>query len=156
MILVALPILAACNRETAQPAAATATAQTTTSAQKADLSRAKVNQTVNTDVVELTTDAHLGNQAGADGVVTAEVSQFKPGEPVILSMVVNQSPGGLEMAAVWKDAKGKILEERTKAMNGGKIATFTYGGPKLKAGSYSVTGYWGGNIAAEKKFTVTR
>ncbi len=151
-LLYAAPLLiVSCRRETAQPPAA----KKTTAAQ--DLRNAKVNKVVGTAVVEQSTDARLGNHANPQGIVIEERDTFKPGEPVILSMTVQESPAGLQMSALWEDAKGNKLDEERKTMNGTKIATFAYGGKKkLVPGEYKVIGYWGGNIAAEKKFKVAK
>lgn len=142
--------LVACRREAAPkggPAGTTTAATATT---------AGLKRTVGVAFVEQTTDARLGNHANPDGIVIEERNKFKPGEPLILSMKINQSPSGLQMSAVWRDAGGKILEQERKPMNGAKSATFAYGGKKLAPGDYTVTGYWGGNIAAEKKFKVEK
>jgi hypothetical protein len=147
-----------CRRETAQgPAAKKEPAKTTTAVVQQDLRNAKVKTVVGTAVVEQTTSARLGSHASPEGLVIEEKSTFKAGEPIILSMTVQQSPAGLQMSAVWEDAKGKTLDQDRKSMKGGKIATFAYAGKKkLPPGQYKVIGYWGGNIAAERKFTVTK
>jgi len=157
MTLVSFFIVLACNREQSTTTA-TSTSKTTTGtvASEADLRNAKVKETISTAVIEQTTDARLGSHANPSGVVIEQTSDFTSGAPVILSMTVKQSPSGLQMSAIWKDAKGKVLDQERKPMNGAKTATFSYGGKKLKPGDYSVTGYWGGNIATEKKFKVTK
>lgn len=143
-------ILVACRREAATKGGPTATTTAATT------SRAGSKGSAGTAAVEQTTDARLGNHANAEGIVIEERNKFKPGEPLILSMKINQSPSGLQMSAVWRDSGGKILEQERKPMNGAKIATFGYGGKKLAPGDYTVTGYWGGNVAAEKKFKIEK
>jgi hypothetical protein len=151
----AAAVLVGCRREA--PAQRHVTVKTTTIVGRpADLRKAKVNEVLDTDLIEKMTTARLGNHVTPEGVVTDERNTFKAGDPVILSMVITQSPGGLEMSAIWRDGKGKIVEEDRKRMNGAKIATFAYSGKPFKPGQYRVTGYWGGNIAAEKKFRVTK
>jgi hypothetical protein len=158
LLYAAAILFVSCQRETAQaPAAKTAPPKTTTAVVKQDLRNAKVKTVIGTAIVEQTTSARLGNHANLEGVVIEEKSSFKSGEPIILSMTVQQSPAGLQMSAIWEDAKGKKLDQDRKSMNGAKVATFAYAGKKkLTPGEYKVTGYWGGNIAAEKKFTVTK
>ena len=151
-----LLMVLACNRERGTQTATAPSKTSTGITIEQDLRKAKVSQVINTDPVEQTTESHLGKQAKPDGVVVQDATEFKAGEPIILSMVVRQSPGGLRMGAIWRDAKGNVLEEQRKTMNGALIATFAYDGKPLVPGSYSVTGYWGGDIAAEKKFKVTR
>jgi hypothetical protein len=151
VILYAAAILpVACNRETATKSS------TAAKVGAVDLRNAKIKETISTAVVEQTTNARLGSRANPDGLVIEEKSEFKSGEPLVLSMTVKQSPSGLQMSAVWRDDKGKVLDQERKDMKGAKIATFGYGGKKLKPGNYAVTGYWGGNIAGEKKFRVVK
>lgn len=156
ILYAAATMLVACKREgAAKTATAPSSTKTTTSAgAKADLRNAKIKQVISTAAVEQTTDARLGDRANPQGVVIEERNTFKPGQPVVLSMTVKQSPSGLQMSAVWRDGKGQVLDQDRKSMNGEKTATFAYKGKKLKAGDYVVTGYWGGNIATEKKFKV--
>ena len=156
MTFASFVLVLACHREqNTQTATATSAKKTgTVAGAPVDLRHAKVKTTITTAEVLQTTDSRLGNHANPEGMVILESNEFKPGEPVILSMKVQQSPNGLQMRAVWKDAKGKILEEDRKTMNGQKVATFAYSGKKLAPGDYTVTGYWGGNVASEKKFKV--
>ncbi len=155
LLYVVALLFVACRRETSQ-ATATVKGPTTAVAQQ-DLRNAKVNKVVGTALVEQTTDARLGNHANPLGIVIEERDTFKSGEPVILSMTVKESPAGLQMSAVWEDVKGNKLDQDRKTMNGAKVATFAYAGKKkLAPGEYRVVGYWGGNVAAEKNFKVTK
>jgi hypothetical protein len=144
-----------CQRETTQPTAP-ATTRPTTVARPQNLANAKVKKVLPLTAVESLTQTHLGSVTAPDGTVTVDKDTFKSGEPIILSMVIQQSPAELQMSARWYDAKDKIIADNRKEMNGAKIATFSYSGKKLKPGTYRVVGYWGGNIAAEKAFTVTK
>lgn len=148
LLYAAALLIVSCRRETTPPAPP----KTTTAVVSQDL-----RHVVGTAIVEQTTDARLGNHANPQGIVIEERNTFKPGEAVILSMTVQESPAGLQMSAVWEDAKGNKLDQDRKTMNSGKIATFAYAGKKkLVPGEYKVIGYWGGNIAAEKKFKVAK
>ena len=71
-------------------------------------------------------------------------------------MWLTQSPSGLQTSAIWYDAKDKIVSEQRKEMKGAKVVNFTWSVKKPKPGTYRVVGYWGGNIAAEHVFTVTK
>ena len=132
------------------------TKTTTSAAGKADFRNAKIRKVISTAEVEQTTDARLGDHANPEGVVVLELNSFKSGQPLLLSMTVNQSPRWLQMSAIWRDSNGQVLDQDRKDMNGQKTATFKYKGKKLKAGDYTVTGYWGGNVAAEKKFKIEK
>ena len=96
----------------------------------------------------------LGAQVGADGKVTGESKSFKQGQPIYLTMVLTESPPGLQTRAVWRDPKDKVIRTDQKNMNGAKVATFTLSEARLKPGKYHVVGYWGGNIAADKTFEI--
>src|SRR6266540_4969952 len=148
-------IALSCQRETTQTTSP-ATTQPTTVAKPQNLANAKVKKILPLTAVESLTQTHLGSAAGPDGIVTADKDTFKGGEPIILSMVIQQSPAQLQMSARWYDAKDKIISEDRRPMNGAKVVAFTYSGKKLKPGKYRVVGYWGGNVAGEKAFTVTK
>ena len=82
-----------------------------------------------------------------------ESAQFQQGEPIYLTLVLKESPEGLQTAAEWKNAKKTLRIDRQK-MNGGKVVTFAMKDPKLPPGKYEVIGYWGENIAADKHFEI--
>ena len=96
----------------------------------------------------------LGAQVGADGKVTGESKSFRQGQPIYLTMVLTESPPGLQTRAVWHDPKDRVIRTDQKNMNGAKVATFKLSEAKLKPGKYHVVGYWGGNIAADRTFEV--
>ena len=86
--------------------------------------------------------------------MTSESTSFRPGQPIYLTMVLTESPPGLQTRAVWHDPKDKVIRTDQKKMNGAKVATFTLSEVKLKPGKYHVVGYWGGNLAADKTFDI--
>jgi hypothetical protein len=158
----ALLIVASCRREAAAPQAGTTTTtpsstSTTLTGTPQDLSNATVNTViVPPDTAVYVDNARLGSAVGADGMVSEEKTEFARGEDVRLSMWFRQSPAGLQASVKLEDEAGKELDAEHKPMNGQKNVTFTVGDRKLKPGKYKVTGYWGGNIAAEYEFTVKR
>lgn len=81
--------------------------------------------------------------------------KVQPGQPVVLTMQLKESPSGLKTTAEWLDDDGDKLFVEQKPMHGAKLATFTLG-KKLKPGHYRVVGYWGGNVAAEHEFDIRR
>ena len=94
----------------------------------------------------------LGADLGTDGKVKTESDTFRAGQPIYLTMVLRESPPGLQTRAQWRDAKEKVIYADKKNMNGAKMVTFTL--KETKPGRYHVVGYWGGNIAADKKFEI--
>ena len=157
----ALLLVASCRREAQAPQAGTTTAppsstSTTLTGPPQDLSTATVNTViVPADTALYTENARLGSAVGSDGMVSEEKTEFARGEEIRLSMWFRESPAGLQASAKLEDAAGKELDTEQKAMNGQKNVTFTVGDRKLAPGKYKVTGYWGGNIAAEYELTVT-
>ncbi|HVR41796.1 MAG TPA: hypothetical protein VMU84_22050 [Thermoanaerobaculia bacterium] len=88
-------------------------------------------------------------------VVERSAIDVEPNKPVVLTMWLKESPGGLQTRAEWLDARGHRVFEELKPMHGEKVASFALP-KKVKAGHYRVVGYWGGNIAAEHEFDVAR
>ena len=148
-VVLCLAVLA-CQQETKTTGPA---ATAPTKAPVADARNVKVDALVRPMPVFLD-HAALGSQLGPDGTVSQESASFQPGQPISLTLVLRESPGGLQTAAVWSDAKEKVLRTDREKMNGKKVVTFTMKDP-LKPGKYHVVGYWGENIAADKTFEVT-
>ena len=160
LLSVALPFLllvATCKREATPPPPKTVTSvSTSTSAAPSDLRNAKIDQKlVPHEPQEFLEVAMLGSQLDKDGNVMINTSEFKKGEHVCLTMRLRTSPAGLQTRAVFTDAKGKEVFSSMRQMNGSKVATFAIDDP-LKPGKYHVTGYWGGNVAVDRDFTVGR
>jgi len=95
----------------------------------------------------------LGTQLGADGAVAADTSTVAEGEPLYLTLRLRDSPAGLRVSVIWKDARGKKISVEEKEMNESNIATFTMP-QKLPPGRYSVESYWGATPGTVKKFEV--
>jgi hypothetical protein len=97
--------------------------------------------------------ALLGTQVNADGTVAVDSEKVDAGQPLYLTLRLRDSPGGLRIGVIWKDAHGKKLSVEEKEMNGSKVATFTMP-QKLAPGRYSVESYWGATPGLVKKFEV--
>ena len=97
--------------------------------------------------------ALLGTQLGVDGAVAAESSSAEEGQPLYLTLRLRDSPGGLRIGVIWKDAHGKKIAVEEKEMNGSRVATFTMP-QKLAPGRYSVESYWGATPGPAKKFEI--
>ena len=95
----------------------------------------------------------LGSKLAADGTVETEEATFAAGAPVSLTLRFRESPTGLQAGARWYTNDRKPFAHEERPMNGGKVVTFTLKS-KLKPGHYRAEGYWGGNLAADKKFEV--
>jgi|SRR5438105_3281445 len=148
--LCGLVLLIGCNQSRESAPAKTGA---TTKVIPSDARNAKVDTVIH-PLPQFIDQSMLGADLGPDGKVTTESDTFKPGQPIYLTMVLRESPPGLQTRASWRDAKEKVLLADKKNMNGGKVVTFTLKQAKLKPGKYHVIGYWGGNIAADKKFEI--
>ena len=117
--------------------------------------RGRSNVVVRTDLPSFMEKSLLGSKLGADGNVETETATFKPGERVSLTLHFHESPPGLQASAKWYTTTQKAFAHEERPMNGGKVVTFTLKS-KLKPGRYRAEGYWGGNLAADKKFEVLK
>ena len=96
----------------------------------------------------------IGTKLGNDATVAEDSTLIAEGEPVYLTMWLHESPVGLKTQVLWKDAAKKEIKREERDMKGAKTVTFALETGKLKPGRYHVTGYWGGNVAADKDFTI--
>jgi hypothetical protein len=145
--------VAGCQRQesAAPPAADTAP----TSTEPVDASTAAVDTRVPVTPPTYMERCALGAALAADGTVEESKQVFAPGEPIHLTMWIRESPGGLNLIAQWFDSRETMIAEERKAMNGGKVATFTLAPKKnLAAGDYMVKGWWGGNEGCAYQFRV--
>jgi hypothetical protein len=141
-------LVVACEQKTSAPAR-----RVITRVQPSDVGHAKVS-TVIQPVPQFIDHALLGSELGPDGKVAKESDSVRAGQPMYLTMVLRESPAGLQTSAVWMGMDKKPLRTERKVMNGAKVVTFGFNDPKLKPGRYKVIGYWGGNIATEREFAV--
>jgi hypothetical protein len=95
----------------------------------------------------------LGTQLDAAGAVSADSTTATEGQPFYATVRLRESPVGLHIGVVWKDAHGKKIAREEKPMNGGKVATFAMP-PRLAPGSYTAETYWGAPPGIEKQFEV--
>lgn len=154
---VAALCIASCRREAPQQTttAAGSGAQTgTVAGEPKDLRNARVNAVLAPDTGQYVTNARIGPALGADGMVAEEKTEFTAGQDIHLSLWLKESPPGLQTSARVEDPSGKEVDIELKPMKGEKTVTFTLGDRKLAPGKYKVTGYWGGNVAAEYEITV--
>ena len=96
----------------------------------------------------------LGSKLDAQGNVTEEKATFRKGEPVCLTMILKDSPAGLQTHVTWLRGDGAELHSELREMKGAKVVTFALADPNLPPGKYRVVGYWGGNVAADKPFEI--
>lgn len=151
-IYVACVVIVGCQqRESAAPAAEIA--QTATEPQ--DLSTVALDTRIPVTPPTFLDRCALGSALASDGTVQESKQVFAPGEPIHMTMWITESPGGLNLASQWFDSKETMIAEELKAMNGGKVATFTLAPKKrLAPGTYVVKGWWGGNEACGYEFKV--
>lgn len=148
--LCALAVIACEQKKNASTAPADST---TTRTQPGDARNAKLN-TVIPQEPQFVDHALIGSEVGKDGAVTRETSSFSQGQPIFFTLVIRESPVGLQTGVEWQGPGNKPMRTERKDMKGAKVATFRFNEPKAKPGRYHVVGYWGGNIAAEKDFDI--
>ena len=145
----------ACRRETTQSTTLPPRGVKTTTivAPPTDLTRKKIKETIPIGP-PLVDDKGIGSKPNPDGTVSGEQKGFRTTEPIYLTMKFHDSPHGLQSSIVVEGKNGRTEFRDQKAMNGGKVVTFTVPAKKLKPGHYRVDGYWGGNVAAEYEIDV--
>jgi hypothetical protein len=95
----------------------------------------------------------LGTELDASGAVSADSKLATEGKPFFATVRLRDSPVGLHIGVIWKDAHGKMIAREEKPMNGSKVATFAM--PlTLAPGRYAVETYWGAPPGADKQFEV--
>lgn len=119
-----------------------------------DLANAKVDAVLAPDTGRYVLTSRVGTTLGPEGVVVEEKAEVGTGEEVYLSIWLKESPPGLQTSAILANSDGKEIDVERKAMKGERTVTFSLGDRELKPGTYKITGYWGGNVAAEHDLTV--
>jgi hypothetical protein len=151
LLILLTMLLDACRKE-APPASKAPSA----AAKPADAGSAKVNALIPIEKPKFVTRALIGGKLDATGVVAEETTEFGDHDTVYVTMFLGETPPGLQTSVRWRDAAGKqAAPDERKPMAGEKYVTFKLY-KKLKPGQYHVTGYWGGNIAAEYDFTIVK
>lgn len=152
LVLFACVVALGCQRNEPAPAQSS---RVFTKVIPGDASNARVNTVIQPAPVFLDRSL-LGTDVGADGNVTADAVTAAAGKPVYLTMFLHESPVGLKTQVKWFDAAKKVIHHEERDMKGGKVVTFAFDTKKLKPGTYKAEGFWGGNLAAEKDFEVTK
>jgi len=158
LALAAVAALISCRRhEPVAPAPAsggTPAKPSVIAAPPADLKNKRVDQAIPLGGPVLVDEKGIGPTLGPDGNVTGEVKTFKTTDPINLTMKFRDSPHGLQSSVTVEGTQGTHHYRDQRAMNGGKVVTFTIPPKKLKPGRYKVDGYWGGNVAVEYEIEV--
>lgn len=156
LVILAALCVVSCQRETtvvtetSQPTSTT----TTLTGPPQDMKNAQVNTAIALERGAYVENSRVGSALGQDGTVESEKTEFAASDPIYLSMWFRESPAGLQARVTLEDEKGKEIGNAQAPMNGKKTVTFPLAEKRLKPGKYKVTGYWGGNVAAEHEFTV--
>lgn len=152
-ILLSTSLVLACQRNRPE---AVEQAPSSTATQPQDLSKANVKTVIAVGQPDVLQQAKIGSKVGDDGNVTEEKASFTRAEPVYLTIWLKESPQGLQTSVRWLDSKGFVVSEERRPMAGSKVATFKLGVKGPKAGDYRAVAYWGGNIAGEYDFKITK
>lgn len=153
--LIALVLLAACRKETPAPAPPQPTSTVTAfSGNPQDMKDSQVN-TVVTLPLAVVPQCYAGSVLGDNGAVSKSSETFGPKDPIYFSMWLKEAPSGLRVTVKVLDEKEKEVAVVPRDAAGLKIATLTIPRP-AKTGKYKLEGYWGGNLACEKKVEITK
>lgn len=97
-------------------------------------------------------DAVIPLLANAVAKCAPEKGEVAAGEPVRLTLQLNESPEMLRVGARIATEEGAEVSYSNVPANGQKTVTVSL--PAPKAGTYMLEGYWGGNRVCEHKLTV--
>ncbi len=154
LVFLAIILAASACRKNGTTASTLRSSTRTTAVAVKDERNAKVNKLIDPAIPKFIDKNAIGDQLGPDGTVTGELTTFRAGEPVYVTMRFKQSPAGLQSSVHVLDESRKQVYTEAKPMKGAKVVTFKL--PPLKPGHYEVSGYWGGNVAAEYQVNVER
>lgn len=90
--------------------------------------------------------------ANAVAKCAPEKTEVAAGEPVRLTLQLNESPEHLRVGARVATEDGEEVTYSNVPANGQKTVTVSL--PAPKAGTYTLEGYWGGNKVCEHELTV--
>lgn len=146
---------AACGRETTTVTTTNGPRKVNIRTIPEDEKKKRADDVIRVDEPYFMKKSMLGAKLDAQGNVAEEKSTFRKGEPVYLTMILKDSPIGLQTHVTWLRERDKSeLHTELHEMKGAKVVTFALGDPNLEPGKYRVIGYWGGNVAADKPFEI--
>lgn len=155
-VLIALLLtIAACRREETTGATATqttGTVTTTVAGEPRDLTSSAIDTMVPVPP-PVVPQCYSGSELGSNGAVSKAKTEFGPKDPIHFSMWLREAPPGLQVSVKVIDEKDKVVNTVPMAAEGLKITTFTIPRP-AKTGKYRLEGYWGGNVACEKRIAI--
>jgi hypothetical protein len=153
MLLAIVTLAAACRREDVpQSVRRPQRAVTTTSAAKpVDLAGKNIefDAPLRPPVVDR---CRTGTTLDANGLVSSMPQSFKPTDKIHQTVWLKESPPGLVMSIRALDADDKEVGVAGKELNQAKTVTLTL--DALKAGTYRLETYWGGNVVCEERIEV--
>ena len=123
--------------------------------QRTDLTGKRVSQKF-TLQPQVLSRCEVGTQLGGDGLVAKPASTFGGKDPIYLSMWLAEAPEGLQLAMRVVDDEGNEVGTARRDDAGGARAVTLHVGEQLQPGTYTLEGFWGGNLACEKPISVVR
>ncbi len=120
LMMVALPLLIACEARERTEMAERGGAPTQTAEQEVPGTQ-QPNDLNPLEAQTMVDDVTIGHQAGADGTIPAEHQgdDFAPGDSVVLSMKVEDAPAGSAVKVVWYGPGEMKIKEEQKSVNPG-------------------------------------
>ena len=108
---------------------------------------------IRTDARNAKIDVTLPLVANAVARCTPAKTRFAEGEPIALTLDLNEAPKGLNVGARLLDLEGEQLAYVLEPAEGKKSVIVTID-EKPKAGRYQLEGYWGGNFVCQQEVVV--
>lgn len=96
----------------------------------------------------------IGDTLAASGNVEEAKTTVAREAPLYVSMWLNEAPEELQVSAKFLDENGKEAAVVRKNDAGGQQVVTVKVDESLRAGTYKVEGYWGGNLGCEKSITI--
>lgn len=149
-------VLAGCRNEAAEPASTATSAaatRTTTSAAPVVPIEGKTEIFVPMEIPILLDKAALGVGTSPAEGVAEEKDSFTASERVRAAMRTREVPSGMVGRVEWLDEDGKTIKEEQKSIPAA-MQWVVFDAPALKAGTYKVELYLGGNLVETKPFRV--
>lgn len=123
--------------------------------QRTDLTGKRISQKF-TLQPQVLSRCEAGTQLGGDGLVAKPASAFGEKDSIYLSMWLAEAPEGLQLAMRVVDDEGNEVGTARRDNAGGARAVTLHVGEELKPGTYTLEGFWGGNLVCEKPVSVVR
>lgn len=96
----------------------------------------------------------IGDTLATSGTVEEAKTTIAHDDALYVSMWLNEAPEELQVSAKFIDESGREAAVVRKDDAGGQTVVTLTLDKTLRAGTYKIEGYWGGNLGCEKSITI--